>query len=464
MGLLVCMWCEENIKRVAELWGKVVLHDDRSGESKSFTTARVMIDCYQWEMVNEWVSIKIENRTFDVFVKETSAEAYSVQAYPDLEREGSASMDELMSNSMVEETPIDDEQPSAVAERQNLNRFDDNDPQLIVILNAKGLEDVPSINSIDGMILNEIVEVEEAHRRGDSVYLHYNGCMGDMDYGLSETDPMVAEAQLTKLGENGLIEADGPERSESRFGCSDSSGSCPVPPGFGLLPGSDQWLGHCELARVPCEDRIGNVGGCANEEEETVDGGADSENSEKDESVETLYKINECMLLEWRKESDAVLEIVLVPEENLGVNGGVQGAADKTHYSVPEKSTDPGLNGDVDALLQGCSLGLDTSRRLEKGVLVVDADRNQNSDDDINEDDRFEEATASKGLWKRGSLLFDSSDDDEVLTRLFNSDPDNVKRATKKSKKQKKARKPPNIQGRTLATRKLLSGTKQKFR
>ncbi|MED6155138.1 hypothetical protein PIB30_002870 [Stylosanthes scabra] len=223
-----------------------------------------------------------------------------------------------------------------------------------------------------------------------------------MDYGLSETYPMVAEAQLTKLVENGLIEADDPERSESRI------------------------------------------------EEETVDGGADSENSEKDESVETLYKINECMLLEWRKESDAVLETVLVPEEEMRVNGGVQGAADKTHCSVSEN---PGLNGDVDALLQGCS--------LEKGVLVVNADRNQSSDDDISEDDKFEEATASKGLWKRGGLLFDSSDDDEVLTRLFNCDPDNVKRATKKSKKQKQARNPPNIQGRTLATRKLLSETKK---
>ncbi|MED6155139.1 hypothetical protein PIB30_002871 [Stylosanthes scabra] len=161
--------CLENIRRVAKLWGKVVLHDDRSGESKSFTIARVMIDCYQWEMVNEWVSIKIENRTFDVFVKETGAEAYRVQAHPDLEREGSASMDELMSNSMVEETPSDDERPPAVAERRNLNRFDDDDPQLRVILNAKGLEDEPSINSIDGMIPNEIVEVEEARRRGGSV-------------------------------------------------------------------------------------------------------------------------------------------------------------------------------------------------------------------------------------------------------------------------------------------------------
>ncbi|MED6130509.1 hypothetical protein PIB30_001595 [Stylosanthes scabra] len=107
MGLPVCMWCEENINRVAELWGKVVEHDDRSGD---------------------W------------------SKAYSVQVHPDLVKECSALMEESTSTSRVEETPMGVKRLPTVSGRQNSNRFDDDDPQLGAIINANYSKAQPSIN------------------------------------------------------------------------------------------------------------------------------------------------------------------------------------------------------------------------------------------------------------------------------------------------------------------------------
>ncbi|MED6184344.1 hypothetical protein PIB30_046499 [Stylosanthes scabra] len=83
MGMPVCHWCPENFIQIAKIWGKPIRLDDRTEESKSYTIGRIQIDCYQWEMVHEWISVKIGDRTFDVFAKETSAEGYNVQSHPD---------------------------------------------------------------------------------------------------------------------------------------------------------------------------------------------------------------------------------------------------------------------------------------------------------------------------------------------------------------------------------------------
>ncbi|MED6163299.1 hypothetical protein PIB30_078498 [Stylosanthes scabra] len=126
-----------------------------------------------------------------------------------------------------------------------------------------------------------------------------------------------------------------------------------------------------------------------------------------------------------------------------------------------------GYVSDFGALCRTCSTQTicpDFSHLGGTDLTAVNVERDQNTEVDSSEEDSFEEATESRGLWRKGGLFFDSSEDDEVLTRLFNCDPDRVKRATKKSKKQKQGRKPPNIQGRSLATRILLSGTKQKSR
>ncbi|MED6162213.1 hypothetical protein PIB30_068291 [Stylosanthes scabra] len=106
MGLPIGLWCNENYNKIAKLWGKMVKLDDRIEESKSYSTARILLDCFQWERIHEWVSIKIEDRKFEVFVKEFGSEVYSVQSHPDLGTECSISMEEEKSTSMVEESPV----------------------------------------------------------------------------------------------------------------------------------------------------------------------------------------------------------------------------------------------------------------------------------------------------------------------------------------------------------------------
>ncbi|MED6124773.1 hypothetical protein PIB30_062099 [Stylosanthes scabra] len=46
-GLPIGLWCEENFNNIVKLWGKIVRIDDKTEESKSYSTARMMLDCFQ---------------------------------------------------------------------------------------------------------------------------------------------------------------------------------------------------------------------------------------------------------------------------------------------------------------------------------------------------------------------------------------------------------------------------------
>ncbi|MED6207304.1 hypothetical protein PIB30_034505 [Stylosanthes scabra] len=110
MGMPVCLWCKENFKRIASSWGKVVQFDNRTELSKSYSVTRVLVDCYQWELVNEWVKVSIDERAFTVHVKEVGSEIYSVQAHPNLNESSTqfVSSEEGTSFSTVRETPTGD--------------------------------------------------------------------------------------------------------------------------------------------------------------------------------------------------------------------------------------------------------------------------------------------------------------------------------------------------------------------
>ncbi|MED6163098.1 hypothetical protein PIB30_076621 [Stylosanthes scabra] len=70
----------------------MIKQDDRTEEPKSFSTARVLLDSFQWEMIHERVSLKVDDIVFEVFVKEFGSEVYSDQAHPHLMEETSASL------------------------------------------------------------------------------------------------------------------------------------------------------------------------------------------------------------------------------------------------------------------------------------------------------------------------------------------------------------------------------------
>ncbi|MED6176434.1 hypothetical protein PIB30_088185, partial [Stylosanthes scabra] len=75
--------------------------------------------------------------------------------------------------------------------------------------------------------------------------------------------------------------------------------------------------------------------------------------------------------------------------------------------------------------------------------------------DDPIEEDSLVEVEAARTIWKRGGLSFDSSDEEEVTTKLVRRKIECKKRADLRLKLSHQGKKSPCIQGRTLATRKL---------
>ncbi|MED6164255.1 hypothetical protein PIB30_087950 [Stylosanthes scabra] len=110
--------------------------DDRTKESKSYSTTRILIDCFQWERIYEWVTLKIDDKVFEVFAKEFGSEVYSVQSHSDLGTEYSTSMEELRTVSLVRETPVQAEQSPATTSHRNLKIQNVADPLAEGIINC----------------------------------------------------------------------------------------------------------------------------------------------------------------------------------------------------------------------------------------------------------------------------------------------------------------------------------------
>ncbi|MED6156272.1 hypothetical protein PIB30_013078 [Stylosanthes scabra] len=135
--LPINMWCGQNIMRIGELWGKVVMMDDRTEEAKSFTTARVLIDSFHWEMINEWITIKNEDREFEVFAKEVGPEVYSVESHPDRGDVVSEMVDDDVVVAMSDEPQSVSGTSPATVVGGNLNLITVEDPLNKVLINEK---------------------------------------------------------------------------------------------------------------------------------------------------------------------------------------------------------------------------------------------------------------------------------------------------------------------------------------
>ncbi|MED6126523.1 hypothetical protein PIB30_079344, partial [Stylosanthes scabra] len=96
MGLPIQVWSDDTfVKIVKGLDTKFVMLDERTKNRRSFSVARVLVDCFQWEPVQEWMSIRCEGTTFDVFIKEFGGEVLSQQVHP----EEAESKDTVVENS-----------------------------------------------------------------------------------------------------------------------------------------------------------------------------------------------------------------------------------------------------------------------------------------------------------------------------------------------------------------------------
>ncbi|MED6203679.1 hypothetical protein PIB30_001373, partial [Stylosanthes scabra] len=278
MGMPVKLWCVENFRKIAEQWGKVVRFDDRAEEWKSFSIARVLVNTFQWEFINKWINVKVEDYVFEVMVKEVGAEVYNVQLHPDRDEDDPSTIDNSRS---VTPTAA----PCAAVTRRspentndgNLNSQSINDA-LIGESNSDAANNGIASDNVDDGVVTESKRRKTGWEEGDLERMGREYRIGmEMDIGpLSlDWDLMILEAQIQKavvrrktnealvVKECGLkgIREIGPhisddnnssnscwQKREAEMGCGPnnrednglqmnddcmSANSCPFPPGFG---------------------------------------------------------------------------------------------------------------------------------------------------------------------------------------------------------------------------------------
>ncbi|MED6126655.1 hypothetical protein PIB30_080533 [Stylosanthes scabra] len=88
MELLIHTWLEDIFRRIiGALDGEMVITHDLTEECASFNIARILIDCFQWELIQEWISVCCEGIEFEVYVKEFGAEVLSQQMHQEDEQD-----------------------------------------------------------------------------------------------------------------------------------------------------------------------------------------------------------------------------------------------------------------------------------------------------------------------------------------------------------------------------------------
>jgi len=74
IGLPIQLWSEQNIKKIAENWGDVVLMEEESLKLKSFASAKVIIDTLSVFPIEDEAIVQVQNKGFRVSVFEAKIE------------------------------------------------------------------------------------------------------------------------------------------------------------------------------------------------------------------------------------------------------------------------------------------------------------------------------------------------------------------------------------------------------
>ncbi|MED6158891.1 hypothetical protein PIB30_037266 [Stylosanthes scabra] len=195
------------------VWSKETL-DYRTEQCESFSVARLLIDCYEWNRIDEWICLKTEDRQFDIHVREFGGDVYNIPSHPndsDVWEDGVTGSSE--SETRIGETPISvgvlpgpvtDSVPAVDSNFQNINRV----PEVKVVLKSE-LGGAKEVNAGDDFA-----------RQGEDVTMHADGGGVGVD-SMIDVLPMV-EIQ-SEVAQNDL---------EINDSDSIASDSCPFPPGF----------------------------------------------------------------------------------------------------------------------------------------------------------------------------------------------------------------------------------------
>ncbi|MED6200226.1 hypothetical protein PIB30_083088 [Stylosanthes scabra] len=297
-----------------------------------------------WERIHEWVNVKVDDKVFEVFVKEFGSEVYSVYSHPVSEEDVSVTMEDSKSDSEVQEIPaVAVEAQTTITDPisnwKNSNWKNVVDPLIDVIINSK-------LN-----IMQELM-----HER---VFVGHG----------------IEESAVEVFCRKEIYDE-----------------------GFSL----EAKLGVAE----PGRNDVDYV------DEESL-------------SNETLYLIN---------------DFARVRFENSNAERGLVDVQDHL-----------GDGDDYDG---------------SKGAIYIEELLKQAGqfEQDSCDEDLLIEAAEAKKIWRKGGISFDSCDEDEVIARVSGLKVQRKKRAEVRQRRQQHHRRPPSIQGRSMSTRKLISGTKSKLK
>ncbi|MED6159628.1 hypothetical protein PIB30_043916 [Stylosanthes scabra] len=82
MSFPIHLWSKEAFEKICKVWGKFVIEDVVNSKKLSFTAPRVLVDSYTWEPIQEWIALRVDDRTFEIYAREHGRDVYSIQAHP----------------------------------------------------------------------------------------------------------------------------------------------------------------------------------------------------------------------------------------------------------------------------------------------------------------------------------------------------------------------------------------------
>ncbi|MED6134531.1 hypothetical protein PIB30_037830 [Stylosanthes scabra] len=225
IGLLIHVWSGDTFEKIAKgLDARMVRLDELTEDRRSFSMARTLVDCFQWEPIQEWITIKCEGTVFDVYVKEFRGEILSRQVHP----EDSGCDETVVENSLSLFMASIHGREVKCQEVETLFWGDDDDERVVVVeclidgCTIRGLGSMKRSMRMRGAADNELM-------RGNRVSDEREDPKNIED--LSDAvGPIGCEGRKENEEEEGHCKPTGP----SNEGISESNGySCPFPPGFG---------------------------------------------------------------------------------------------------------------------------------------------------------------------------------------------------------------------------------------
>ncbi|MED6219979.1 hypothetical protein PIB30_040772 [Stylosanthes scabra] len=458
-------------------------------------------------MIHDWISLKVEDWIFEVFAKEFGSEIYSIQSHPNMEDICYDFGEDRAVESLAVHAPAANGRFAATDGNGNLNLQDIDDPK--------------DVNDERICVGNGWCEMDhdpmrlEAHL-GNLGYVHLPLELGHCNM-LTEAKPSNDNGS-SSLGScpylPGFVVSEIPVVRDAVAGDTKAREKELEP-----LKSVDTKSESSETRYCINREPIGGVEVAVDsrevdDDDEEIgggDGGLISAYSRLDDDIsseETLYRINPDVFLAVNGDArlsefggisgaDAVSEDAPLDnaiEEDDGVEERVEEefaeefSATKGvfHVSVPHPSpsgvprsedgvVDHGeneVNSANSAYLSDETLYRINSnfeneqRRVEGENSEFESEGAVGEEwDPVEDEDSSAEIIAAKEIWCRAGLFIGSSEEEEIHSKLVRQKKVEGKRQPNlRPEEQRQGKKPPCIQGRSFATRKLMSGTKPKLR